>query len=82
MAYTLIRLAPGSFDVVRDGELIAGLVRNSSSSDAGWAAELLHDVPPQERPAPFTELEHSFSSLEEARLWLAADELMEALGSE
>lgn len=76
MPYTLVRLASGSYDVVRDCEVIAGLVRNGSTSNAPWTAELLHNVPPQERPAPFTELEHSFGSLEEARLWLAADELM------
>ena len=76
MAYRLVRLAPGSYDVVQDGKVIAGLVRNGSTSNAPWTAELLQDVPPHERPAPFTELEHSFGSLEEARLWLAADELM------
>ena len=60
MAYSLVCLAPGSYDVVQDGEVIAGLVRSGATSNAPWTAELLQDVPPQERPAPFTELEHSF----------------------
>lgn len=39
IAYTLIRLAPGSYDVVQDGEVIAGLVRRGASSDAIRRAE-------------------------------------------
>ncbi len=75
MAYRLVRLAPGSYDVVLNGIIIAGLVRSGSTSDATWTAELLLDLSPQDRPAPFTELEHRFSSLEEARAWLGADEV-------
>ncbi len=76
MAYTLIRLAPGSYDVLRDGELVAGLVRNGSSSDASWTAELLVDVPGEDRPAPFIRPEHVFRSLEEARAWLGGAEVL------
>ena len=68
MAYSLVRLAPGSYDVLRDGEVMAALVRSGETSHAIWTAELLKDLPPQERPAPFTEIEHSFASLEEARV--------------
>ncbi len=73
MTYRLSRLAPGSFDVVLDGRIIASLVRNGLSEDAPWTAELLVDLPPEERPAPFTEPEHTFASLDEARQWLGAD---------
>jgi hypothetical protein len=41
-------------------------------SDATWTVELLQDLPPQERPAPFMNIEHSFASLDEARTWLGA----------
>jgi hypothetical protein len=75
MPYTLVRLAPGSYDVVRDGEVIAGLVRSGETSDATWTAELLQDLPLQERPAPFTMIEHRFGSLEEARAWLGGAEI-------
>jgi hypothetical protein len=73
MTYRLSRLAPGSFDVVLNGRIIASLVRNGQSEDAPWTAELLVDLPPEERPAPFTEAEHTFASLDEVRQWLGAD---------
>ena len=76
MAYQLIRLAPGSYDVVLNDIIIAGLVRGGSTSDATWTAELLLDLPPQKRPVPFTELEHTFVSLDEARTWLGGAELL------
>jgi hypothetical protein len=38
----------------------------------------LLDLPPEERPAPFTEPEHAFGSLEEARHWLGDAEIREA----
>ncbi len=78
MAYALIRLAPGSYDVVQDGELVAGLVRSGSTSDATWTVELLRDLPRQERPSPFTELEHSFASMDEARAWLGGAAILPA----
>jgi hypothetical protein len=70
MAYKLSRLAPGSYDVLLDGEIIASLVRSGQSQDATWTAELLEDLPPGERPTPFVEPEHQFGSLEEAQKWL------------
>jgi hypothetical protein len=30
------------------------------------------DLPPDERPVPFTRLEHRFATLEDARQWLGA----------
>ena len=76
MVYQLIRLAPGSYDVVQDGTVVAALVRSGETSDATWTAELLQDLPPQERPVPFRELEHHFTSLEEARAWLGSAEVL------
>jgi hypothetical protein len=73
MMYRLSRLASGSYDVLLNGVIIASLVRNGLSEDAPWTAELLVDLPPGERPAPFTEPEHTFASLDEARQWLGAD---------
>ncbi len=40
-----------------------------------WTAELLADDPSWKRPAPFTESEHTFGSLEEARQWLGNPEI-------
>jgi hypothetical protein len=70
MPYTLSRLAPGSYDVLLDGVIVASLVRSGSTDDATWTAELLVDVHPRRRPAPFTEAEHTFGSLKEAQEWL------------
>ncbi len=74
MTYSLSRLAPGSFDVVLNGKIVASLVRNGLSEDAPWTAELLMDLPPGVRPAPFIEAEHTFASLDEARQWLGVFE--------
>ena len=74
MTYKLTWLAPGSYDVLLSGVIIASLVRNGLSEDAPWTAELLVDLTPEERPAPFTEPEHTFASLEEARQWLGVPE--------
>ncbi|MBM1170072.1 hypothetical protein [Microvirga arabica] len=75
MAYRLSRLAAGSYDVLLHGVIIASLVQSGRTDDATWTAELLLDLPPGERPAPFTELEHTFSSLEEAQRWLGDAEM-------
>ena len=78
MTYKLSRLAPGSYDVLLDGVIIASLVRSGKTGNATWTAELLADLPPGERPAPFTEMEHTFSSLEEAQGWLGAAKPLDA----
>jgi hypothetical protein len=75
MTYTLSLLAPGSYDVLLNGVVIASLVRDSSKTPTIWTAELLTDVPSWKRPAPFTESEHTFGSLEEARQWLGNPEI-------
>jgi hypothetical protein len=78
MTYTLSRLAPGSYDVLLDGVIVASLVRSGSSDNTRWTAELLADGPSWKKPAPFTQPEHSFGSLEEARKWLGDAEPRDA----
>ncbi len=72
MTYRLTKLAAGSYDVWRGDEIIASLVRSGQTSDATWTAELLVEPQLGEMPAPFTAPEHTFASLEEARVWLGA----------
>jgi len=76
--YTLRRLAAGSYDVLLNGVIIASLVRSGETNDAPWIAELLADLPPEERPAPFTEAEHTFGSLEEAQAWFGGAQIQDA----
>ena len=70
MAYRLAKLAAGSYDVILDGVIIAGVVRSPLPERVTWTAELLIDLAPADRPAPFTEPEHEFATLEEACRWL------------
>ena len=80
MVYRLSRLAPGSYDVLLNGVIIASLVRSGETDNATWTAELLLDLRPEERPAPFVDMEHTFSTLEEARQWLGNAEIRDAGG--
>ena len=80
MTYTLSLLAPGSYDVLLDGVVIASLVRDGSKTPTIWTAEILTDAPSWKRPAPFTEAEHTFDSLEEAQKWLGNAEIRDAGG--
>jgi hypothetical protein len=78
MAYRLSQLAPDSYDVLLNGVIIASLVQSGRTDDATWTAELLVDLPPEQRPAPFKGMEHTFVSLEEARQWLGDAEIRDA----
>jgi hypothetical protein len=72
MAYTVEQLAPGSYDVLLDGVVIAALVRivpHAEPSDT-WQIELLDEMPPAERPAPFTSQWRTFKSRAAALEWL------------
>ena len=75
MTYSLIQLAPGAYDLLLNGEVIGSVVRNSSYQPYTWTAELLEDVPPTQRPTPFTDLEHVFASLEDLCDWLGNPEM-------
>lgn len=71
MNYELIQLAPGSYDLLREGEIIASVVRNGTHSEKTyWTAELLENLPRRKRPAPFKEIEHRFETLAEICAWL------------
>lgn len=74
MSYSLRRLAPGSYDVLLHGEIVAALVRSGDSrlGVARWHAELLADLPEAERPAPFVDAEHRFDTMTAACEWLGA----------
>jgi hypothetical protein len=45
MTYRLSRLAPGSYDVLLNGVIIASLVRSGGKENTTWTAELLADLP-------------------------------------
>ena len=74
MPYTLHKLAPGSYDLKRDGELIGGVVKNGPRA-ATWTAELLDNVPSEALPAPSTKTEHTFPTLDAILAWLGGPEI-------
>ena len=76
MIYTVEQLAPGSYDVLLDGVVMAGLVRSvhrGGPSDT-WQVELLDEMPETERPAPFSNQRHIFKSRPAALEWLGVHE--------
>ena len=75
MTYSLIQLAPGAYDLLLNDAVMGSVVRNGSRQPYSWTAELLGDPPQGERPAPFTEIEHSFASLEDLCAWLGNPEV-------
>ncbi len=74
MTYVLYKLAPGSYDLELDGELIGGVVR--TARETAWTAELLDPLPAEKRPTPFTDLEHEFPTFEAALEWLGGPEVL------
>ena len=72
MAYTVEELAPGSYDVLLDGIMVASLVRDVRRDGPadGWVVELLDDQPATERPPPFVDARHLFASRPSALAWL------------
>src|SRR3954447_26767646 len=73
MPYSLQRLAAGSYDLLLDGEVIGGIVRNVDPGEGatGWRVELLAEMPRSKRPAPFKRSEHVFRNLDAALRWLS-----------
>jgi hypothetical protein len=69
MNYVLYKVAPGSYDLELDGELIGGVVRTVTRETA-WTAELLDPLPAEKRPRPFKELEHELATFEAVLEWL------------
>jgi hypothetical protein len=76
MAYTVEQLAPGSYDVMLDGVVIASLVRNVHRTGPAdtWVVELLDEVPAIKRPAPFVNQRYIFKSCPAALEWLGIHE--------
>jgi len=70
LTYRLRKLAAGSYDVILDGVIIAGVVRSILRERVTWTAELLIDLSPEAMPPPFTAPEHDFPTLEDACRWL------------
>jgi hypothetical protein len=70
MTYCLIKLAPGTYDLLLHREVVGSVVRSSSRQPYTWTAELLEDLPRSRRPSPFQEIEHDFPSLDELCTWL------------
>jgi len=70
MTYELSQLAPGSYDVLLDGTVVASLVRSDQTESSIWTVELLEEGLPGSMPKPFTKPEHTFGSLGEAWQWL------------
>jgi hypothetical protein len=65
MPYSLERLAPGSFDLILDGEV------SKDGFEGDWIVETLTESPPY--PSPFTAETHRFGMLKAAADWLGAD---------
>ena len=81
--YAVHRLAAGSFDLLRHGKLIGGIVRNigSTGDPQGWRAELFAEASAKKLPAPFTKPEHLFPSLTDALIWLGNPPVYDDQGS-
>jgi hypothetical protein len=76
MTYRLIQLAPGSYDILLTGAIIGSVVKGGPRHAPAWIAELLEDLPPERRPAPFSLVEHEFRSFEQLRAWLGNPEVL------
>jgi len=75
MAYSLQKLAAGSYDLLLDGATIGSVVQSDvEHGNVRWVAELLEDLPPAQRPLPFQEIEHEFRTLAEVCGWLGIPE--------
>ena len=76
MTYRLTRLAPGSYDLELNGEIIASVVRdgNHGHHAVRWFAEMLNEAGP--RPAPFVKPVHEFGSFEEVAAWLSQPDMV------
>jgi len=72
----LIRLAPGSYDLELDGQIVASVVRDGDRRHHAvkWFAELLEETGAP--PEPFSEAVHAFGSFDEVVMWLGHPDLV------
>ncbi len=81
MTYCLIQLAPGAYDLLLNDKVMGSIVRiGYSSKNTSWTAELIEDLPRRQRPAPFSEVEHNFPTLEALCEWLGNPEVKSNFG--
>ena len=69
-AYAWQMRVPAEQGLLLNGEVMGSVVRNGSRQPDTWTAELLEDLPPNRRPAPFREIEHDLPTLEDLCSWL------------
>jgi hypothetical protein len=67
VAFRLVQLAPGAYDIESDGTIIGSLVKDAAGAQR-WSAELLD--PYGRMPAPFQHSEHAFPKLSDVLFWL------------
>lgn len=81
MTYTLHQLAPGSYDLALDGKVVGSVSRNVTpgGQEQGWRAELLEDLPREQRPSPFSGVEHPFRTLDAVKSWLGGADVVHNL---
>ncbi|MGU3360690.1 hypothetical protein ACLBWX_10175 [Methylobacterium sp. M6A4_1b] len=79
MTYRLLRLAPGSYDLVLDDVIVGSVVREDPADRAFpvWHAELLDDPPQERRPHPFSKIDHTFGTLDAVAMWLEGAEIID-----
>lgn len=72
-----------SYDLVLDGTTIGSVVQNvlPGGREEGWRAKLLEDLPPEQRPSPFSAIEHAFDTLEAAKAWLGGADVAESVSN-
>jgi hypothetical protein len=78
MRYTLHRLAPGSYDLLLNNEIVGCVVREPINGAAGpvWHAELLDDPPAENRPHPFSRIDYTFGTLDAVAMWLGGADIL------
>jgi hypothetical protein len=81
MTYCLIQLAPGACDLLLNGEVIGSIIHTGErSKNTFWTAELLEDLLPNQRPAPFAEIEDTFLTLDALCEWLGNPKVTSTFG--
>jgi hypothetical protein len=72
VTYRLVQLAAGSYDVEREGKIVASLVQTPSRGV--WIAELLDER--VDYPPGFKRPEHRFDTLADALKWFGEPEVV------